>query len=203
LIGWTGTGGGKLRWFQIDGPYLLVDLLLAAAAAALTAVWIERQEYLRPSPLAARLLSRALAAGALALCFFQLLAGYTGTGLIKRLAYSLLVAVLFLSIPRLLLEADARARIVGISQLAVLVFTAAYLANSFESFRAHGQMRATNGRYFFAVLPFLAIAYFQPAALALPRGRRRGLVLAAVFAALLADEVAFFALRAVPFYRGG
>jgi hypothetical protein len=131
------------------------------------------------------------------------MAGYTGTGLIKRVTYGLLLAVLFLGIPRLAFQADARARIVGVSQLAVLVFTAAYLLNSFESFRAHGQMRATNGRYFFAVLPFLALAYFEPAALAVPRGRRRGLVLALVFAALLADEVAFFALRVVPFYRAG
>jgi dolichyl-phosphate-mannose-protein mannosyltransferase len=47
LIGWTGTGGGQLRWFQIDGPYLLVYLCLAAKGcsrrlrprASLRALW--------------------------------------------------------------------------------------------------------------------------------------------------------------------
>ena len=34
-------------------------------------------------------------------------------------------------------------------------------------------------------------------------GRRRQLVLAGVFAALLVDELAFFLLRVVPFYRAG
>lgn len=203
LIGWTGTGGGELRWFQIDGPWLLVYLVLAAGAAALSAVWIERQEPEHPSPAAVRLLLRALAAAAFAACFFSLLAGYTGAGLAKRLAYSLLVAVLFLGAPRLLVRADTGSRIVGISQLTVLVFIAAYLANSFAGFRAHGEMRATNGRYFFAVLPFLGLAYFEPAALALSPGRRRNFALAAVFAVLLADEIAFFLLRVVPFYRGG
>ena len=131
------------------------------------------------------------------------LGGYGGIGLVKRLAYSLLIAVLFLGAPRLLGAAESRARIVFVSQLCVLVFTAAYLANSFESFRANGEMRATNGRYFFAVLPFLGLGYFVPAALALPGGRRRRLALAAVFAALFVDELAFFLLRVVPFYRAG
>ncbi|HEV2064919.1 MAG TPA: glycosyltransferase family 39 protein [Thermoanaerobaculia bacterium] len=203
LIGWTGTGRGDVRWFQIDGPYLLVYLLLASAVATLAAAWIERQEQEHPSPHAVRLLSRALAAGAFATCFFAFLGGYSGVGLVKRFAYSLLIAVLFLGAPRVLAAADSRARIVFVSQLSVLVFTAAYLANSFEGYRAYGEMRATNGRYFFAVLPFLGLGYFEPAALALPAGRRRNLALAAVFAALLSDELVFFLLRVVPFYRAG
>ena len=203
LIGWTGTGRGELRWFQIDGPYLLVYLLLACAAATLAAVWIERQEEEHSSPRFISFLSRVLALGAFAACFFVFLGGYGGVGLVKRLAYSLLIAVLFLGAPRVLGKADDRARIVFVSQLCLLVFTAAYLANGFESFRAHGEMRATNGRYFFAVLPFLALGYFEPAALALPAGRRRHLALAAVFLALLFDELAFFLLRVVPFYRAG
>ena len=192
-----------MRWFQIDGRYLLVYLLLAGAAAILAAAWIERQEQENPSPHAVRLLSRALAAGAFATCFLAFLGGYGGVGLVKRLAYSLLIAVLFLGAPRALSAADSRARIVFVSQLLVIVFTAAYLANSFEGYRAHGEMRATNGRYYFAVLPFLGLAYFTPAALALPAGRRRNLALAAVFSALLFDEIAFFLLRVVPFYRAG
>ena len=203
LIGWTGTRHGELHWFQIDGPYLLVYLLLAGAAAILAAPWLERQEPGQPSPRAVLLLSRALALGAFAVCFFVFLGGYGGVGLVKRFVYSLLIAVLFLGAPRVLGAADSHARIVFVSQLSVLVFTAAYLANSFESYRAHGEMRATNGRYFFAVLPFLGLGYFEPAALALPAGRRRHLVLAAVFAALLLDEIVFFLLRVVPFYRAG
>jgi 4-amino-4-deoxy-L-arabinose transferase-like glycosyltransferase len=201
LIGWTGTGHGALRWFQIDGPYLLLYLFLAGAAATLAAVWIEQQEH--PSPHAVLLLSRAFAAVAFAACFFAFLGGYGGVGLVKRFAYSLLIAVLFLGAPRVFSAADSRARIVFVSQLSVLVFTAAYLANSFESYRAYGEMRATNGRYFFAVLPFLGLGYFEPAALALPAGGRRQLVLAGVFAALLLDELVFFLLRVVPFYRAG
>jgi 4-amino-4-deoxy-L-arabinose transferase-like glycosyltransferase len=201
LIGWTGSGGGNVRWFQIDGPYLLVYLLLASAAAILAAAWTLQQEH--PSPRAVVLVSSALAASAFAACFFVFLGGYGGVGLVKRFAYSLLIAVPFLGAPRLLGAAESRARIVFVSQLCVLVFTAAYLANSFEGFRAHGQMRATNGRYFFAVLPFLGLGYFVPAALVLPPGQRRRLALAAVFAALCVDELAFFLLRVVPFYRAG
>ena len=56
-------------------------------------------------------------------------------------------------------------------------------------------MRATNGRYFFAVLPFLVLAFVfrQP----VPEG---GAGLACcLLAALFVNETAFFLLKVIPF----
>ena len=90
----------------------------------------------------------------------------------------------------------------GGSQFVFLVFSLAYLVNSFEAYQIYGQMRATNGRYFFAVLPFLALAFVFPAASLPRRGPRRDAGLLLLLAALFANETAFYILKVIPFYRG-
>jgi uncharacterized membrane protein YhaH (DUF805 family) len=79
----------------------------------------------------------------------------------------------------------------------------AYLVNSFEAYQIYGQMRATNGRYFFAVLPFLVLAFVFPAAGLVRRGRWRDIGLLALLAGLFVNETAFFVVKVIPFYRGG
>jgi hypothetical protein len=80
----------------------------------------------------------------------------------------------------------------------VLVFTAAYFVTSRE-LRSSGEMRATNGRYFFAVLP-LGLPSSAGGA-GLPSGKRRSLVLprsgGAPVRRLLSSDACH------PFYRSG
>ena len=64
-------------------------------------------------------------------------------------------------------------------------------------------MRATNGRYFFAVLPFLIFAFVFPAASAVRKGRWRDIGLLLLLAVLFVNETAFFLVKVIPFYRGG
>jgi uncharacterized membrane protein YhaH (DUF805 family) len=64
-------------------------------------------------------------------------------------------------------------------------------------------MRATNGRYFFAVLPFLVLAFVFPASSLVRRGRWRDIGLLALLAALFVNETLFFLLKVIPFYKGG
>ncbi len=195
LIGWTGTGGGNLRWLQISGaflaPYLVVGLLAAIGAA----VWFATRPAAKGRGLAA-----AAAAILFAGSFFWLFSDQDGSALLKRLLYSLLASVPFLALPRLS-GRDAAGRIFAGSQLVFLVFAAAYLANSWEAFEIYGEMRATNGRYFFAVLPFLALASFFPALRLTRRSARRDFGLLLLLAALFVNEAAFFLLRVIPFYR--
>jgi hypothetical protein len=197
LIGWTGTGGGDLKWFQISGVFLAPYLLLALAGAAGTVVWLWRR---RPG------VDRGLAAAAAAIifgvCFFRLFARADGAEILKRVVYSLLAAVPFLALPLAFRRRPAGEAILAGSQFVFLVFSLAYLANSYEAFQIYGQMRATNGRYFFAVLPFLVLAFVFPAARLLPKGRRRDIGLLALLAALFVNETAFFVLKVIPFYRG-
>src|SRR6185369_12590177 len=92
LIGWTGTGAGELRWFQISGVFLAPYLLLGLMAAAGAAAWFWRR---------GAGLSRALAGTAAAIvflfCFFWLFARADGAEVLKRLVYSLLAAAPFLA----------------------------------------------------------------------------------------------------------
>jgi hypothetical protein len=197
LIGWTGTGDGDLKWFQISGVFLAPYLLLALAGAAGTAVWLWRRR-----PGIGRELAGAAAAIIFGVCFFRLFARADGSEILKRLVYSLLAAVPFLALPLAFRRRPGGEAILAGSQFVFLVFSLAYLANSYEAFQIYGQMRATNGRYFFAVLPFLVLAFVFPAARLLPKGRRRDIGLLALLAALFVNETAFFVLKVIPFYQG-
>lgn len=197
LIGWTGTGGGTVRWFQISGPYLAVYLILGLAAAGAAAVWLVRRNFY-----SRRIASLAASALAFAFCAGWLFSGNDGAALPKRVLYSLLIAVPVGALVPAFSDAGEDAAVLG--ALAVtLVFGAAFLVNSWEGYEIYGQMRATNGRYFFAVLPFLAIGFVFPAARLVGDRRRRNLVLAVCAALLVVNEAAFFLLRVIPFYRSG
>jgi hypothetical protein len=199
LIGWMGTGGGEVRWFQVSGVFLAPYLLLALSCAAGAAFWFWRQGGSRRT---ARAICGASAASVFLLCltFFS---GAGAPGLLKGIVYSVLAAVPFVALPRAFGRGSAAEKVLAGSQLVFLVFCAAYLVNSFEAYEIYGQMRATNGRYFFAVLPFLVLAFPIAAARNFAAGRRRDAVLLTILVALFLNETAFFLLRVVPFYRDG
>ena len=198
LIGWTGTGNGSLRWFQISGLFLAPYLLLALAAAIGAGIWLWRR---RPNGL--RPLAGAAAALVFGFCFFWLFARGDGPEPVKRVLYCALAAVPFLALPLAFGKREAGEAVLCGSHFVFLVFSLAYLFNSFEAYEIYGQMRATNGRYYFAVLPFLVLAFVLPAASLFSRGRRRDIGLLALLAALLVNETAFFLLKVIPFYGGG
>src|SRR6185295_4774046 len=175
-------------------PYLL--LVLAGAAG--TAVWLWGRGAGVP-----RLAAGAAAAIVFLFCFFWLFTSADGAEPIKRLLYSLLAAVPMLALPLAFGKRPPGEAIFSGSQFVFLVFSVAYLVNSFEAYEIYGQMRATNGRYFFAVLPFLVLAFVFPAADLARRGRRRDTAILALLAGLFVNEAVFFVVKVLPFYRGG
>jgi hypothetical protein len=197
LIGWTGTGGGQVRWFQISKGFLAVFVVLALAAAISAAIWLWRRD-----PHAGRSIGRLAAILVFAFCVLWLFAGPDGSAPPKRLLYSLIAAVPFLAFPYLFPRDVKNESILLASHGVLLFFATAYLVNSWEAYAIYGQMRATNGRYFFAVLPFLVLAFVFPFARLVPRSPRRNAFLAALLAVLFVNETAFFLLRVIPFYRG-
>ncbi len=200
LIGWTGTGAGTVRWFQISGPYLAPYLAAALAAAALTACWLWRR-----GPSFGRAAGRAASILVFLFCVGWLFSAADGAALPKRLLYALLASVPFLALPGILStkSLDLDRRLVAASHAVFLLFALAYLVNSWEAYAIYGSLRATNGRYFFAVLPFLGLAFLLPAARQWKPGRARDAVLLAALALLAADEAAFFLWKVIPFYRSG
>jgi hypothetical protein len=117
--------------------------------------------------------------------------------------YALLLAVPLLALPRLF-SSDERADLFPAwSQAIFLLFAVAYLVNSWEGYEIYHAMRATNGRYFFAVLPWIALAFVLPAVRLFRPGRSRNVALLGILALLFLDETAFFLSRVIPFYRSG
>ncbi|HEX7253507.1 MAG TPA: hypothetical protein VF376_11545, partial [Thermoanaerobaculia bacterium] len=94
LIGWTGTGGGEVRWFQISGGFLAVFIALALAYSLAAGIWLWRQPRSQT-----RIVGRLAAIAVFVFCFVWLLSGAANPGIIKRLLYSLLAAVPLLAFP--------------------------------------------------------------------------------------------------------
>ncbi len=88
------------------------------------------------------------------------------------------------------------------SQAVFLLFGVAYLVNSWEGYEIYHAMRATNGRYFFAVLPWIGLGFAAPAARLFRPDRPRNAILLGILALLFLDETAFFLIKVIPFYRG-
>jgi hypothetical protein len=203
LIGWTGTGRGHVRWFQISGVHLLPFLLLALALLAAAGVRSARQVRLPGGGLhPGRALGAALAAAVFLAAWFWLFPALEGVALLKRLVYALLLAVPFAAVAEPLEDPPFPTSVFAGSLFGFLVFGIFDLLNSWQAFQFAGRMRATHGRYFFAVLPLLLLAFAAPLSEGRDR-RRRNAILAAVLAGLCANEAAFFVHQVIPFYRGG
>ena len=197
LIGWTGRGAGRVDWFQISGVFFSAWLAVALAAAGGAAVWLWRTDRSR-----GRVVGRSAAVLLFLFGVFWLFSRADGSEPVKRLLYALLISVPILALPRLLAGRESALEgVTAASQWVFLVFSAAYLVNSWEAYAIYGAMRATNGRYFFAILPWIGLAFALPAARLVKPGRARAAVLLAAPAALFVNETLFFLLRVLPFYR--
>lgn len=201
LMGWTGSGAGEVRWFQISGIFLLPWLVVALAALLATAAWCWRTDRESGIGSGTWLLGWGPAATVFLFAFGALL-GRHGGALVKRVLYALLLAVPFLAVPRAWTRRRMTEAAVFSSLLAILVFTLSYLFNGWEAFRNTGQMRATHGRYFFVALPFLLSGFALPGFLIFRPGRLRDSLLLGALVLLAVNEAAFFLLRVIPFYAG-
>lgn len=197
LIGWTGTGNGNVRWFQISGLYLVPFLVLGLVTAFGAAFWLTRK-----ADGLGRSLSLAAAAATFCVCFLWIFAASDGSALPKRLLYSLVASVPLLAVGQAFSKPGFRDPHSG-SQVVFICFSLAYLVNSWEAYSIYGQMRATHGRYFFAVLPFMVMGFLLPTGALVRQYPRRYLLLFGTVLALGVNEVAFFLLRVLPFYRSG
>ncbi|HTO87311.1 MAG TPA: hypothetical protein VMR54_07260 [Thermoanaerobaculia bacterium] len=201
LIGWTGTGGGTVRWFQVSGPFLTIYLVLLLALALDAILWCAHQERLWPAGLWAKA-SWVLFAIVFLLAFETSRTGTGGAGAAaKALVYGSLVAVPFLSVTRVWrTNTSSGGALVFSAQFAILVFLAFYTGILWEAFQSAGQMRATHGRYFFGVIGALLLAFVLPTAELWPARPLRNRLCLLILAALAANELLFFFLKVLPFY---
>jgi hypothetical protein len=199
LIGWTGSGAGRVRWFQISGAFLAPYLVIALAVTAAAAVWFWRKNHGW-----VRWIFGAAAAGLFLFCVLWLFPATRLSVLPKYLLYGLLAAIPLLAVPRLFaIDSSPEEKVIAASQAVFLLFSGAYLVNGWEASQIYGHMRATHGRYFFAVLPFLPLAFMLPAVRVWKPTRAPGALLLGLLAVLVSAETAFYLLRVLPFYRGG
>jgi hypothetical protein len=197
LIGWTSRGAGRVEWFQISGAFFSLYLAVALAAAAGAAAWFWRNDRSR-----GRLAGRIAAVLVFLFCVSWLFSAADGSQPAKRLLYALLAAVPLLALPRLFSARNNEEEFLpAASQAVFLLFAVAYLVNSWEAREIYGAMRATNGRYFFAVLPWIGLAFALPAVRLWRPGARRDALLVALVAGMFVNETLFFLLKVIPFYR--
>lgn len=202
LIGWTGTGHGDLRWFQISGVFLAVELAGIVVLGALAAIWMWRHDFRAEAPADPEARASWILAGLVFAVTFGWLVSRPAVSPVKLALESLLFALLFISTIRVWRRQPPMPDIVLTSQFTVLVFSFFYFWNVAHSVLLTGQMRGAHGRHFFTLLGFLLLSFLLPAADLLRGWPARNRALAAAICVLLANETAFFATRVFPFYRG-
>lgn len=188
LVGWNGTGSGNLIWIQANGALARYFLALFGAASVAGALL----------PLSRRLGSHRLGLAVLGLAALALAAIYLREP-VHRLALWTMVALLAGMVGTAMLH--ARRFLAGERQAWLLVTAVActlFLAFSYYEFlwsAFAGSMRATHGRYFYPIVPFLLLFLAWPFRAA---AAARGALFACVVAMVFADV--FFLRQVMPMY---
>ena len=91
LIGWTGTGRGAVRWFQISGAFLAAELVPMVLVLLLAAAWVWRRDFRAPAGAATGFVRAASWASAAAVYVASAawLSSAAATSWLKVLAYAL------------------------------------------------------------------------------------------------------------------
>lgn len=223
LLGWCGTGSGRLAWFQVGGLPRAVFSILILSLACVSVVYVLVLTYRALKQATPQLPGNSLLSRVgrlitknhyskvlivLTFVIALLLAGYIGMttyvtpslfGSARVLAVTMLIFVGMLALGLLLFISDPIDRIVLYGVFLLLFFGAILVYKVYGAYFWTGQMRATHGRYFYPVIPVLLLSF----AITLKRLRVPAAIIA-VFAALMACmELEAFVLQAIPFYLGG
>jgi hypothetical protein len=221
LIGWMGTGAGRVWWFQVDGfersTYsLLTFLAVAVLAACLVVRMIKDPPATAPAPAQqgtllesvsgrvfhpGTLLRRPwpwlIAAGVLcAVAFAVNPTPQTLPATLRLLGPSLLLGA---AVPALWLALAAPVsadRMIGYGVILFVFFAAVVLNQLYGIHLDDGRMRATHGRYFYPVFPALLLAV----AMAFERLKVSPILPALGLLALAWLELSVFVGQTLPFY---
>ena len=204
LIGWTGTGGGEVHWFQITGWCYLPWVIVGLATVCGAFFWMERRIAWEKGPWRGWRMGVGVMAALVALGVGVGLWNQTAPFQAVRHFWHSLTLGLTLFVLALPAVKDPRKRITLSALCVFAVFLVAYLMKVYDSFRFFGVMRGTHGRYFYGTIPFLAAGVLAPAMFQLrerwPRLERWAVLVPPV---LFVAEVVFFLVQVLPFYREG
>ena len=197
LIGWTGTGHGSLRWLQIGRSAYAPFALTILAVVVVTAFTLARADWRDSNGGRLVVLSwLAILIGS----FASLTQKFAPFDLVKNLLYALVLSLVVFALDLLRVNRmPIERQVVAVAFVVIAVFTAAYLVRIWNAFQFYGQMRATHGRYFFVILPFLFIAYAWPAVTNANAGTRKVLVVSVPAIFFIADML-FLVRDILPFY---
>jgi len=198
LIGWTGSGKGEVRWFQISGAYYLAFTIVGIVLTWAAIAWVYCNSR-RFGKSGTSLMLGWIAVIAVALTW--LVSTTSVDSGVRSAWYVVLFSTPLFSVSLLRARLRLRERLIYGAQFVLGVFTAAYLLNAWNAYRFYGELRATHGRYYFVVIPFIAIALGYPAYL---WGSARWPKLAKLFVMipliLAVVEILFFVFVVSPFY---
>jgi len=187
LVGWQGSGHDKTVWIQANGwmaRYFLATLGAAGLAVLLTPLLDRLQER-----------RRHIAIGSALVAAMFVYLRWPEQDLPMLTCQILLLAMLVtLFLHARASHTDPSAWLLVTATLCTLVFAFAYYQHLWAGFS--GMMRATHGRYFYPVVPFLLLVLLWPFR---ERFASRTLLLAAVMAMIVSDL--FFLHAVFPMYK--
>lgn len=221
ILGGIGTGAGELNWFQLYGmPRLFFSVLLLLIIGLLTiyilSVFLQAYRsnivgikadktllgYIQTQILSAGHTKAIIVIGAIVAItvFFYLFvnsnAGAPNGGMIRLTAISLILMSSALAIFSLINIGGWTERFSSYALLAFLFFTLIMAWQIYVMYLLDGRLRATHGRYFYPIMPFLIVAF----AIAVKRFNIPALIIAVSVVLLGIMELEAYVSQAIPFY---
>lgn len=213
IIGWIGTGVGKLTWFQITGfPRSVFTLLLLGLAVVLTYQFIvhNRRHFvgnmLWPNHKGGGLLSTlniyslvVTLASALTIFFFMILMFFSLKGSnemnLRLFGFALIFSIGVGSFLTIFLKSHAEEKVFMYGLAAFSFFCLILVIQIYGIYLLDGRLRATHGRYLYPVIPWLIVS----CALAIKNYAWANGILFVIFVAVVLAEVDSYINQVLPF----
>jgi len=199
MFGWTGIGEGQVVLYQISGIYLKIFSISLLAIVFLSTIWYFN--YLNRIRLGNTLRFCILVSIILAvvLIYFSVFVNKIYP-IENRLLYTLLIGSILFSLTLPLNgQGSKHTNIIFYSCFIILMFLIAYIYSIKGLYEIYHVMRATHGRYWFPLIPFLVIAYIYPFYREFSPSKWIQMSIILLFSSL---ELLFYVTTVIPFYQG-
>ena len=223
LIGWNGTGIGKLKWFQVNGMPREVFSMLIFILSCISVIYVLMLLYrtfklnspqltgnsmmswannlIIKNCLSRKLLVLMLIIGGI-LAVYLSMKSYAAPSLfgsMRVFSVGILIFAAILAMALLFLTPDPVDRVALYGLVLLFVFGMIILYQVYGVYLVDGRLRAAHGRYFYPVIPILLLSI----SIAVLRLRVPAFFIAVVTLILAYVELETYLLQAIPFYLSG
>ena len=198
LIGWTGSGGGELLWFQIPYEFLGKISFILMAIMLSSFFWYAKHSI----NFSNKNLFLVLSSIIMLFTIFYTFLWNKPYLLQNKIVFSLFFSCSIFSL--LLLSSNYKKRfphniLILYSLIIIMLFITTYVVKIKDLYEIYGTLRATHGRYLYPLISLFVTSFVYPA-FKLVKPHQLVMYILCIF--MLGLELSFFITKVIPFYQG-